>query len=45
MDFLLSWIEKYIKNPKITYKAIGVQSTWKDGYWMELIAPVGEDNE
>ena len=43
MDFLLHWIEKYIKNPKITYKAVGVQGTWKDGYWMELISPVVED--
>ena len=42
MDFLLHWIEKYIKNPKVTYKAIGVQSNWKDGYWMELITPVEE---
>jgi hypothetical protein len=45
MDFLLNWIEKYIKNPKVVYKAVGVQSTWKDGYWMELISPVVEDEE
>jgi len=44
MDFLLSWIEKYIKNPKISYKANqGVQGSWKDGYWMELISPIEED--
>lgn len=42
MDFLLNWIEKYIKNPKITYKAVGVQGTWNDGFWMELIKPVEE---
>lgn len=45
MDFLLNWIEKYIKNPKVLYKATGVQGTWKDGHWMELIAPVVEDEE
>jgi len=44
MDFLLNWIEKYIKNPKVTYKSVGVQGTWKSGYWMELISPV-EENE
>ena len=45
MDFLLNWIEKYINNPKVTYKAVGVQGTWKDGHWMELISPVAEDGE
>lgn len=45
MDFLLTWIEKYIKNPKVTYKAVGVQGTWKDEYWIELICPVVEDEE
>jgi hypothetical protein len=46
MDFLLHWIEAYIKNPKITYKAnIGVQGVWKDGKWKELISPVVEDEE
>jgi hypothetical protein len=45
MDFLLNWIEKYIKNPKVVYKATGVQGTWKDGHWMELISPVVEDEE
>lgn len=43
MDFLLNWIEKYIKNPKVTYKAIGVQGTWNEGHWMELIKPVEEE--
>jgi hypothetical protein len=45
MDFLLHWIEAYIKNPKITYKAVGVQGTWKEGTWKDLISPVVEDEE
>lgn len=40
MDFLLYWIEKYIKNPKITYKAKGVKPEVSTGTWAELITPI-----
>ena len=38
MDFLLFWIEKYIHNPKITYKARGIKETLWVGAWKEAVS-------